>query len=127
MRLNHLDLYVPNVVETAAFFITHFNFRKKSAPSGARLEVLVDDADFELVISAPVPAFGGTDQVRLKAETYHIGFLQEQKKDVDAVYKSLCLSGAQISGEPRAIRGGWLFYCIAPGRILIEIGWRPDS
>jgi catechol 2,3-dioxygenase-like lactoylglutathione lyase family enzyme len=124
MRLNHLDLYVPDVVETSVFLTRHFGLQYNSAPDNTRLVILSDDAGLELVVSTPVPAFGGTDHVKIKAETYHIGFLQDQKTDVDRLYESLLEAGAEVSAPPRAIRGGWLFYCTAPGRILIEVGWR---
>lgn len=43
---------------------------------------------------------------------------------VDIQYERIKAAGHEIWRPPTAIRGGWLLYCFAPGRILIEVGWR---
>ena len=75
--------------------------------------------------ATPIAKFGAADQVELQRQTYHIGFILPERADVDAVHAGLTAAGAALSGPPVAMRGGWLFYCTAPGNILVEIGWRP--
>jgi len=125
MRLNHLDLHVPDVGATSDFLIRHFGLTLRDMRGQNGLAILGDDAGLEIVISQPIEKFGGAEQERLGAVTYHIGFMQSDRTDVDRVYHALKDSDAQLVGEPREMRGGYLFYCLAPGRILIEVGWRP--
>lgn len=124
MRLNHLDLHVRDVAATRDFFIEFFGFEHLDTRGANALAILRDKSGLELVISRPAEKFGGTDQDTVGAMTYHVGFILPQKEQVDALYARLKAAGAQLSHEPRTIRGGWLFYCTAPGRILVEIGWR---
>lgn len=51
MHLNHLDLCVPDVAATAAFFVRHFGFRQLAMRGQGRLAVLEDQAGFVLVLS----------------------------------------------------------------------------
>ncbi|HEV2677669.1 MAG TPA: VOC family protein [Aliidongia sp.] len=127
MRLNHLDLHVPDVAATRDFLATYFGFRTIETRGADGLAILHDDAGLELVISRPIAKFGGADQAALGVVTYHIGFMVATKQEVDELYERLKQAGAEIHHAPRAMRGGWLFYCLAPGRILIEIGWRPET
>lgn len=127
MRLNHLDLYVPDVSVTADFFVTHFDLELVAMRGVGGLAILKDESGLEIVISHPIAKFGGASQSELARETYHIGFILPERDDVDRIYASLSRSGVSLDGEPRSMRGSWLFYCTAPGRILIEVGWRPQT
>ena len=77
------------------------------------------------MISRPIEKFGGADTVTAGFNTYHIGFIVDTRAEVDRLYAALKTAGVELWSEPRAMRGGWLFYCFAPGRILVEIGCRP--
>jgi catechol 2,3-dioxygenase-like lactoylglutathione lyase family enzyme len=123
--LNHLDLHVPDVAATRDFLIEHFALTEVETRGTDGLAILNDDAGLELVISHPVAKFGSADQVSAGVATYHIGFILPSRDDVDALYERLVAANALIWNAPRAMRGGWVFYCFAPGRILIEIGFRP--
>ncbi|MGY4398629.1 catechol 2,3-dioxygenase-like lactoylglutathione lyase family enzyme [Sphingomonas sp. UYAg733] len=125
MRLNHLDLHVPDIAATRDFLIDHFGFSEVETRGNDGLAILTDDAGLELVISRPIAKFGGSDQVSIGRATYHIGFILPQREAVDALHARLAAADAEIWNTPSAIRGGWVFYCFAPGRILIEVGWRP--
>jgi catechol 2,3-dioxygenase-like lactoylglutathione lyase family enzyme len=127
MRLNHLDLHVPDVSATRDFFRDHLGFLEKETRGGDGLAILHDDAGLELVISRPIEKLGCGDTPTAGLNTYHIGFMLPSRGEVEALFRRLRAAGAEISGEPRAIRSGWLFYCFAPGRILIEVGWRPPD
>ena len=124
MRLNHLDLHVPDVAATSDFFIRHLGLRLVEMRGAGGLAILEDDAGLELVVSRPIEKFGGADQLALGAVTYHIGFMLPERRDVDLLHEALLADGAALSGPPQAMRGGWLFYCTAPGGILVEIGCR---
>ena len=125
MRMNHLDLYVPDVQATSQFLTKHFGLKLVEMRGQGGLAILNDDAGMEIVVSHPIEKFGGADQVTLERETYHIGFILPAREDVDRLWQRLKAAGAGDLEEPRAIRGGWLFYCTAPGRVNIEVGWRP--
>jgi catechol 2,3-dioxygenase-like lactoylglutathione lyase family enzyme len=127
MRMNHIDLHVPDVAATSYFLVRHFGLRLRDMRGENGLAILEDDAGVEIVVSRPIEKFGGADQAQLGRVTYHIGFIQAEKADVDRIYEELKWSGAELVGEPRAMRGGGLFYCYAPGRVLIEVGWRPPE
>ncbi|WLR94697.1 VOC family protein [Shinella zoogloeoides] len=120
MRLDHLDLHVPNVLETRDFFATHFNL-VPTETRGSGLAILRDDAGLELVISRPVAKFGGADTPTAGRNTYHVGFTLNARADVDRLHTALTTAGTEIWMPPREMRGMWLFYCFAPGRILVEV------
>ncbi|MHC2457202.1 catechol 2,3-dioxygenase-like lactoylglutathione lyase family enzyme [Rhizobium leguminosarum] len=124
MRLNHLDFHVPDIAATADFLIRHFGLRLKDMRGQNGLAILEDDAGLEIVLSHAIAKFGTADQVEIGRQTYHIGFILPERADVDAVHAGLAAAGAALSGPPVAMRSGWLFYCTAPGNILVEIGWR---
>ncbi|WP_235364681.1 VOC family protein [Sphingomonas sp. ERG5] len=123
--MNHLDLHVPDVAATRDFLIEHFGLTEVETRGADGLAILNDDAGLEIVISRPIAKFGGMDQISLGRATYHIGFILPVREAVDALHARLVAADAEIWNAPSAIRGGWVFYCFAPGRILIEVGWRP--
>jgi len=124
MRLNHLDLHVPDVTATRDFLVSVFGLSEVETRGANGLAILRDDAGFELVISRPIGKFGGADSVSVGRNTYHIGFMQASREAVDVLFERAKSAGCEILKPPAAIRGGWSFYCFAPGRILIEVGWR---
>lgn len=126
MRLNHLDLHVPDIAAARDFFCQCLGFTEVEMRGANGLAILHDDAGLELVLSRPIEKFGGADTPTAGANTYHIGFIQPRREDVDALFARVKAFGAEVWNEPAEIRGGWLFYCFAPGRILVEIGWRPE-
>jgi predicted enzyme related to lactoylglutathione lyase len=128
MRLNHLDFYVPDVAATADFFHRYFSLPLQEMNERIGRAILHDEQGTEIVfLSRPLPKFGGADQVELQRQTYHLGFILAERSNVDRLHARLASDGAAVSGPPAAIRGGWLFYCTAPGNILVEIGWRPSG
>lgn len=126
MRMNHLDLHVPDVAATSDFLVQHFGLTMREMRGVNGLAILDDEAGLEIVISKPIEKFGGADQMKFGVSTYHIGFMLSEKDAVNRLYDTLKQAGAELWSEPQAMRGGWLFYCFAPGRILIEVGWRPE-
>ncbi|MGR9169700.1 VOC family protein [Rhizobium sp. KDH_Rht_773_N] len=127
MRLNHLDFHVPDIAATADFFLRYFALELQEMNERIGRAILRDEQGTEIVLSRPLPKFGGADQVELQRQTYHIGFILAERAQVDRLHGRLAADGADVSGPPAAIRGGWLFYCTAPGNVLVEIGWRPPA
>lgn len=121
MRLNHLDLHVPNVAETRDFFVRHFRLTQTETRGADGLAILHDDHGLELVISRPIEKFGSADTPTAGHNTYHIGFTLESRTEVDRLHAELSSAGVEIWSPPREMRGLWLFYCFAPGRILVEV------
>ena len=124
MRLNHLDIHVLQPTATAAFLTAHLGLRETHRADNGHLVILTDGAGFELVLSTPVEAFGATSQASLEWHTGHIGFILADRAEVDATHARMRAAGVTSLGEPRALRGGWLFYCVAPGHLQIEVGAR---
>ena len=127
MRLNHLDFYVPDIAATADFFLRYFSLELREMSERIGRAILHDDQGTEIVLSRPLPKFGGADQVELQRQTYHIGFILTERLDVDRLHGRLVTDDAAVSAPPTAIRGSWLFYCTAPGNLLVEVGWRPPA
>ncbi len=126
MRMNHIGIHVPDVTATTDFLVRHFGLTLREMRGAGGLAILEDDAGLEIVVSHPIEKFGGGEQQAIGLVTYHLGFIQTDRLEVDRLYRQLKESDAELVGEPREMRGGYLFYCMAPGRVLIEVGWRPE-
>jgi catechol 2,3-dioxygenase-like lactoylglutathione lyase family enzyme len=124
--MNHIDIHVPDVTATTDFLVRHFGLTLREMRGAGGLAILEDDAGLEIVVSHPIEKFGGGEQQAIGLVTYHLGFIQTDRLEVDRLYRQLKESDAELVGEPREMRGGYLFYCMAPGRVLIEVGWRPE-
>lgn len=117
MRLDHLDLPVPDVTATSGFFIRHFGFRLRRMPGTAHRAILDGDGT-TLVISQRRPGDGGFPR------DFHVGFYLESREELDACHERLLAEGAPVKA-PRAMRGGWTMYLDAPGGFLVEVSWIP--
>ncbi|KSV76263.1 hypothetical protein D9M68_153300 [compost metagenome] len=125
MRLNHIDLYSPVVAETASFLIDHFGLTLVEKRGKDAFYRLTDGFGLVLVVSPPITALGGGDQVNLGAQTYHVGFLLPARAEVDDAYRRVRGSGAQVIA-PEDRHGAYVFYVVIPGNILVEVGHRAD-
>jgi catechol 2,3-dioxygenase-like lactoylglutathione lyase family enzyme len=114
MRLNHLNLTVPDVAESQRFFETHFGLRCVFQ-RGTRLAVLMDDSGFAFTLSN----FDGSTEVKYPG-AFHIGFMQESRERVDEIHDLLEAAGVEIQ-PAREFHGAWTFYFRAPGGILVEV------
>jgi predicted enzyme related to lactoylglutathione lyase len=124
--MNHIDLHVTDVAATSGFLTRYFGLTLRETRGRNFLAILNDDDGFEIVISQPIEKLGGRSQDELGGVTYHIGFIQNERADVDVIFDRLQDRDAELIGEPKELRGGYVFYCLAPGRILVEVGWRPQ-
>ena len=66
MRLNHLDFYVPDIAATTDFFRRYFALELREMNEQIGRAILFDDQGTEVVLSRPLPKFGGADQVELQ-------------------------------------------------------------
>ncbi|MBK5570543.1 VOC family protein [Ensifer sp. SSB1] len=126
MRLNHIDLYSPVVAETASFLINHFDLTLVEKRGKDAFYRLSDGSGLVLVVSPPIAALGGGDQVNLRAQTYHIGFLLPARTEVDEAYRRMTGSGVHVIA-PEERHGAYVFYAVIPGNILVEVGHRADA
>ncbi|HMF19608.1 MAG TPA: VOC family protein [Gemmataceae bacterium] len=83
MPLNHLNLTVPDVPQTRAFFEKYFRFRCVAAPESGVI-VLVDESGFILTLNN----FDNAGEV-VYPGAFHVGFRQDSREQVDAIHQRL--------------------------------------
>ncbi len=116
MRLNHLNLTVPEVSRTRTFFETYFGFRFVAERGREALVVLVDASGFILTLNN----FDKASEVQYPA-AFHVGFMQKTRASVDEIYDRLKADGFEPE-TPKEFHGAWTFYFKAPGGFLVEVG-----
>lgn len=119
MRLNHLDLPVPDVAAARAFFERWLGFRHLQTLGDNGLAILQDEAGLVLVLSRRHR--GGAQAF---PEGFHIGFHLADEGAVSALYAALAAEGL-AAVPPSHQRGAFCFYFVAPGEVLVEIAHRP--
>jgi lactoylglutathione lyase len=117
MKINHLNLSVANVPETARFFEEFFGFRCAEQKGRDSLFVLLDETGFGFTLSN----LGRTAKHEYPRD-FHIGFLQENKEQVEAIHQRLKAAG-YVEKPPQSMHGSWGFYVFAPGGIQIEVSY----
>lgn len=118
MRLNHLDLPVPDVAATRDFFETWLGFTHERTLGQNGLAILRDGAGLVLVLSRL------QDQgAQAWPFPFHIGFHLETEEAVSDLHRRMMESGLTV-GEASLQRGAFSFYFTAPGGILVEIAHR---
>ncbi|WP_394823802.1 VOC family protein [Pendulispora albinea] len=114
MKLNHLDLQVPNVPEVAEFLERHFDFEIRTNRTSPAIIVLSDREGMVLVLQ------------RLKRELesypegFHIGFHVDDVAIVHHKHEEMLACGMKPS-EVMSTNRGVAFYFMGPGNILIEV------
>jgi catechol 2,3-dioxygenase-like lactoylglutathione lyase family enzyme len=127
MKLNHLNLTVPDVRRTREFFEKHFGFRCVVERGRDALAVLTDESGFVLTLNN----FEKVTNVEYPG-AFHIGFMQESRNRVDEIHQQLKSDGFDPE-PPREFHGAWTFYLRAPGGFLVEVfhqhglGRRPSA
>jgi catechol 2,3-dioxygenase-like lactoylglutathione lyase family enzyme len=119
MQLNHLDLPVPDVAATAAFFTAHFGFRLCETRGNNGFALLQGSGGFALVLTRR-RAEGAKDF----PATFHVGFVLDSDAAVHAVHARLQAAGVPDLPPVSFQRGATLFYVHAPGGILVEVSHR---
>jgi len=119
MKLNHIDLQVPDVQEAAAFFERWLGFAHTSNRASPAIAILRGEGDFTLVL-----------QKRAEGESYpesfHVGFLLDEESGVLDFHARARAAGLSISDVQRNGRGT-LTYLRGPGDLLIEVSCRPKT
>ena len=119
MQLNHLDLPVPDVAATAAFFTTHFGFRLCETRGNNGFALLAGSGGFALVLTRR-----RAEGVQAFPDTFHIGFLVESEAAVHALHARLQAAGVAELPPVSFQRGATLLYVHAPGGVLVEVSHR---
>ncbi|WP_394844102.1 VOC family protein [Pendulispora brunnea] len=114
MQLNHADLQVSNVPETAAFFERHFDFEIQTNRNSTAVIVLSDRSGFVLVLQRK------KDDAETYPAGFHIGFRVD---DVTIVLekRAKLLDGGVDVGDILENNRGVMFYFKVPGDILCEV------
>lgn len=115
MKLNHINLTVPDVAMTRAFFEDYFDFHCVMGQKSNTFAGLVDDAGLFLALNN----FSQTQEVAYP-KWFHIGFAQESDEQVNEIHARLKRGGLAV-GEPKNFHGAWTFYFEAPGGIMVEV------
>ena len=121
MQLNHLDLPVPDVAATAAFFTTHFDFRLSETRGNNGFALLLGANGFALVLTRR-----RAEGAQAYPDNFHVGFLMESDAAVHALHARLQAAGTHDLPPVSVQRGASLFYVRAPGGILVEVSHRPS-
>jgi lactoylglutathione lyase len=116
MRLNHLNLTVPDVTQTREFFETYFGFKPVVVRGRDTIAVLVDESGFTLTLSN----FEKATEVEYPG-AFHVGFMQESRQQVDEIHRKLKAGGFDAE-PPKEFHGAWTFYLRVPGGFLVEVG-----
>jgi lactoylglutathione lyase len=115
MKLNHLNLAVPDVQETREFMEKYFGFQSRGVKGSSTIAVLFDDDGFVLTLSNPERA----TEVSYPG-SFHIGFGQESPERVNEINERLKNDGFDVQ-PPGKQHGSWTFYFRAPGGFTIEV------
>jgi catechol 2,3-dioxygenase-like lactoylglutathione lyase family enzyme len=115
MKINHLNLSVPDVAQTARFFTDFFGLHLTEQKGRDTLVVLYDDDGFSLVLS-------NFDRKTTSSypRDFHLGFIQEDREQVSAIHARLLTAGHALK-PPQGMHGSWGFYFQAPGGVQIEV------
>ena len=88
MRLNHVNLTVPDVTQTRSFFEKYFGFHCVAERGRDALAVLRDESGFILTLNN----FDKAKEVEYPG-AFHIGFMQESRELVDEIHARLKAAG----------------------------------
>ena len=116
MKLNHLNLPVPDPIATQEFLVRYFGLEPMGKPN-PRISFVTDEQGMVLSLS----------NVSLTHETtpkypanFHIGFVQESENRVNEIHADLIANG-YTAPAPSSQHGSWTFYFEAPGGFTIEV------
>jgi catechol 2,3-dioxygenase-like lactoylglutathione lyase family enzyme len=116
MRMNHLNLTVPDVARSREFFETYFGLKCVAEMGRNALAVLIDETGFVLTLNN----FEKAAEVQYPG-MFHIGFMQESRERVDDINQKLKSGGFDVEA-PHELHGAWTFFFRAPGGFLVEVG-----
>jgi catechol 2,3-dioxygenase-like lactoylglutathione lyase family enzyme len=118
MRLNHLNLTVPDVARSKEFLESYFGLKCVAELGRNSLAVMLDETGFILTLNN----FEKVSEVQYPG-MFHIGFMQESRERVDAINSRLKADGFDVEA-PHELHGAWTFFFRAPGNFLVEVGYQ---
>lgn len=120
MRLNHLDLPVPDVAAARTFYVEHLGFTHIETLGQDGLAIL-RDADGLVLVLSRLRKTGA----KHFPEGFHIGFHLAEAAAVHSLYARLEAAGV-VEQPPSIQRGALSFYFLAPGEVLVEVAHRGE-
>ena len=116
MKINHLNLTVSDVTAARDFLSTYFGLiAVPDAPADETVAFLNDDNGMVLSLMN----LQGEAKVAYPG-MFHVGFIQESRKDVDALNERLKAGGFAVKAA-REYHGSYTFYVKAPGDFTVEV------
>ncbi len=112
MKVNHINLGVTEVSETAAMFERYFGFTRLPGSPSPKMTFMTDDA------GSLVSLFQVKDAEYPKI--FHIGFMLDSHEAVVEMNDRLREGGFDPE-TPREEHGRFTFYFKCPGGVLIEV------
>jgi hypothetical protein len=110
VKLNHVDLQVPDVQALAGFLVEHFDLVRFSNDRSPAIAIL--DADgFTLVIQRGDGSY---------PEGFHIGFVGLDP-DAAIAHRARLVAAGVVVGEIGTNARGTRFYLKAPGDVVVEV------
>lgn len=117
MKLNHLNLSVPDIPSARSFFETYLDFTCTDSKLNDTLSVLNGEDGFILVLMSQHMNRNGNNAY---PDSFHIGFYLKNEAEVLAKFEQLTNAGFILEQEPQRIRKVFGFYYLHQN-ILIEI------
>ena len=112
MRLNHLNIGVPDLDEASTFLTTHFGLKEVHRQKDF-IAILLDETGFVLAVSREAePKY---------PKLFHLGFLQDTREQVDALFERFQALGLVRGEGPRPVHGSYGFYFHALGGVMFEV------
>jgi hypothetical protein len=115
MNLNHLDLQVPDVLAASYFFTHYFDFVQTSNLQSMAIAILTNEEGFVLVIQKNYEA--------RYPENFHLGFMVSAEDTVRRLHSRIKAARSDTTGDVFVNGRGVMFYCKAPGDILVECSY----
>jgi catechol 2,3-dioxygenase-like lactoylglutathione lyase family enzyme len=119
MKLNHINLCTDDVPALSDFFARFFGFELVATRGKEAFAILRGSDGFALNVMRI--GKGGAAEY---PEGFHVGFLVDQADDVFSKHSELGEAGFEPGELQKLTRGGvatTIFYCEAPGGVLIEV------
>ncbi|WP_072573870.1 VOC family protein [Granulibacter bethesdensis] len=118
MKLNHINLYSHDTEADRAMFERYFGLRTLVV-RGNKMAIMQDDGGLVLIVNHFETKREGFDYPG-QLDILHIGFIQETREAVDAMYVRLREDGWETQ-MPHDAHGAWCFYFRAKGGYFIEV------
>ncbi|QIP14358.1 VOC family protein [Spirosoma aureum] len=118
MTLSHLNIAVPDVAQTRAFFETYFGFECTDVKGKDALAILMGKNGFILALSNFTK-----NQIPQYPSDFHVGMVVDTPEQVMETYTRMKADGVSLEHEPKTWggRGTTSFYVLAPGNFLVEV------